>query len=97
MEVSHIGRLHAQVYPIRGSDLPRKAKSSFVRRPMARPGVRVFVRILSAALLLVVALVAYAVYAEHTAKQRAIDFCARLKVGDSAESLLPLAKASGAD
>ena len=55
---------------------------------MARPVVRAVVRILSGIVVLVVALVAYAVYAESGAERRAKDFCESVRVGENANGLL---------
>ena len=64
---------------------------------MTRPVVRAFVRVLSGIVVLVVALVAYALYAESGAERRARAFCQSVRVGESANGLLERARAAGAD
>lgn len=64
---------------------------------MAHSKIRVSVQILSAAVALVVALVAYAAYTEHNAKRLATEFCGSVKVGENADLLFKRAIASGAD
>lgn len=64
---------------------------------MAHPMVRAFVQITSAALLVVILLVAYVAYAEHSAERKAKAFCSTVSLGENANALLDRAKSSGAD
>ena len=64
---------------------------------MAQPVVRAVVGIFSGIVVLVIALVAYAVYAESSAERRAKNFCQSVQVGENANGLLERAKAEGAD
>jgi hypothetical protein len=59
--------------------------------------VRAAVQIVSGATLLVLALIAYATYAERSAEKKARSFCSDVKIGDRADRLLESAKSSGAD
>lgn len=64
---------------------------------MAIPIGRVVVQIASGAVLLVIALVTYAAYAEKNGEQKARDFCSKVKIGEKADTLLERAKLSGAN
>ena len=59
--------------------------------------VRAAVQIVSGATLLVLALIAYATYAERSAEKKARSFCSDVKIGDRVDRLLESAKWSGAD
>jgi len=64
---------------------------------MAHPIVRSWVQILTAAVLIAIALVAYLAYAEWNAERKAREFCSVVKTGEDVSSLLERALASGAD
>jgi hypothetical protein len=64
---------------------------------MAHPIVRAIVQIISGAVLLVIALVVYAAYAEWSGERKAKEFCATVKIGENADALLERAQSSGAN